>query len=132
MHKPKQLKKLQWHSKDLQAAYVKHYNMSGGKQYEVAVRSAKNPTESHITRVFFTPNGDIETGCDCEWAAHGGICCSHGMAAIRKLAELKGKDVSFWDSQAEAEKQHRKAFKVTAYRTEGEPEVAVWITLRKK
>lgn len=47
--------------------------------------------------------------CTCPWSKirHGEIC-AHIMAAMRRLAVIKERRISFWDDEVRAERQHCK------------------------
>lgn len=48
--------------------------------------------------------------CTCKWSSvRRGEICAHIMAAMRKLAAIKERQISFWDDEGLAVRQHRKA-----------------------
>jgi hypothetical protein len=51
--------------------------------------------------------GDLSGHCTCIWAQYGGINCKHVLAALRARHEPTGV-LSFWPSQGDARRQHRR------------------------
>src|SRR5688572_23061170 len=99
---PKNLQKLYRRSKQLSATVL---NAS-----TVIVSSESNPAANHIVTVQYGSDGMINARCTCPWAQNGGVVCSHVMAALEKLAEHKGRKLSFWHSRQEAERQKKRIF----------------------
>lgn len=59
--------------------------------------------------------------CTCEWAEwHPFRLCSHEMARLREMAKAQGRRLSFWATEGEAERQHRRMFRVND----------IWVTTR--
>jgi hypothetical protein len=68
---------------------------------------------------------EIHAVCNCAWGQRGGMGCSHIMAVLEYLAQLKGRTLSFWDRPAQAWKQKRKTFILV------KGDEKIWITSRK-
>jgi hypothetical protein len=51
--------------------------------------------------------GELAGHCTCIWAQYGGINCKHVLAALRARHEPTGA-LSFWPSQGDARRQHRR------------------------
>lgn len=113
---PTNIKKLQKQAKDLHAYVV--------DAHTVVVESRSTPTANHVVTVQYGSDHTIHARCTCPWASNGSIGCSHVMAALDALAELKGRKLSFWGSAADAERQKQKAFVLKGYGQD------LWITSR--
>jgi hypothetical protein len=114
---PKNLQQLRERSKHLNATVL-----NAGT---VIVSSESNPTANHIITVHYGSDGFIHARCTCPWAQNGGVACSHVMAALEKLAEFKGRKLSFWHSRAEAERQKKRIFHIGDGGSD-----SVWVTSR--
>ncbi|MBI5670233.1 MAG: SWIM zinc finger family protein [Chloroflexi bacterium] len=117
--KPKNLKNLQNRGRELRA-YILNPNL-------VVVESTSNPMASHVVTVTYQPDGKIHARCTCPWAINGGVGCSHVMAALEHLAEIRGRRLSFWPSREEAQRQKRRIFFLSADTRDDD---GIWITSR--
>ncbi len=120
--KPKQIKSLQAKSKKLVARVLQHGNLH--EPYTVIVGSSSTSALNFVVTVQFRPNGSVAARCTCQWAAHGGIACSHVIAALSKLASSKHRALSFWLTPEDARRQKQALFRLTKDREN------VWITSR--
>jgi hypothetical protein len=117
--KPTNLKKLYDQSKDLKARVL--------NAHTVAVGSITNPAANHIVTVEYARDGSIHARCTCPWALHGGVACTHVLAALEALALMRGKRLSFWHSREEARRQKKRIFCLRDPQSEG-----IWITSRRR
>lgn len=117
--KPKEIKKIQGRSRDLQVMPINLRTF--------VVESRTDDLNNHIVRVEFLPNGGVRTDCTCTWAKYNGLACAHVIAALEHLAERKGRKLSFWLTEDDALRQKRRVFHMTHpdNATDG-----VWITSR--
>jgi|GEM_PF-1798479 hypothetical protein len=93
-----QLKNLQAASRQLQVFEL------DAEQGLYVVQSASEPGSFYEVSV----QPEAMTGqCSCSWARYGGINCKHVLAALRFAHAGKG-TLSFWPSQAAAQRQHRR------------------------
>ena len=120
--KPKQIKSLQAKSKKLVARVIKQGNPH--EPFAVIVGSSSTATLNFVVTVQFMPNGSVSARCTCEWAEHGGIACSHVIAALSKLASMKKRHLSFWLNAEDARRQKQALFCLRRDRE------AIWITSR--
>ncbi|MFN8376912.1 MAG: SWIM zinc finger family protein [Anaerolineae bacterium] len=118
--KPTNLKKLYAQSKDLKARVL--------NAHSVAVTSITSPNANHIVTVEYDQDGTIHARCTCPWAIHGGVACTHVLAALEALAEKRGKRLSFWRSQEEARRQRRRIFCLRDHEAVND---GIWITSRR-
>jgi uncharacterized Zn finger protein len=116
--KPKNIKRLQAQGKELNAHILNRHTL--------AVASATSPLANHIVTVEYGPDGTIHARCTCPWAINGGVACSHVIAALERLANTKGRTLSFWTSKEEAERQKHRVFYLAGERDDE----GVWITSR--
>lgn len=87
---------------------------------------------SHMVRVWFRnihnrdgrPATRIDALCTCTWSEHGGVACSHVIAALNKLAERRQSSLSFWLTPEDAHRQKHRVFQL------GGPQGKIWITSR--
>lgn len=115
---PKNLRELRERSKQLKTTVLNGHT--------VIVSSDSNPVANHIvTLKYAADDAIISARCTCTWAQHGGVACSHVIAALERLAEFKGRKLSFWNSREEAERQKKRTFRISGRKNEG-----VWITSR--
>lgn len=114
---PKNLRELRERSK--------HLNTTVLNARTVIVSSDSNPVANHIVTVRYGSDAIINARCTCPWAHNGGVACSHVMAALERLAEFKGRKLSFWHSREEAERQKKRTFRIMGRKDEG-----LWITSR--
>jgi hypothetical protein len=121
--KPTQLKTLQSKSKQLEVRLISPERQ--GEPFRAVVES--NAALSHIVTIRFQTDGGITTECTCAWAEHGGVGCSHVIAALNRLAERKRSSLSFWLTPEEARRQKRRVFKLTA----GSGRESLWVTSRR-
>ena len=121
--RPRHLKYLQSRSKNLTARVIDP--VEKGEPYVVIVASASNASLNRAVTVVFECDGTVKARCTCQWARHGGIACSHVMAALRKLAARKHRQLSFWLTGAAARRQKRHL----AWLRGGKDE-PIWITSR--
>lgn len=117
--KPKNLRLLQNRGRELRA-YILNANL-------VVVESVSNPMASHVVSVQYEPDGTIHARCTCPWALNGGVACSHVMAALEHLAEMRGRKLSFWPNREAAQRQKRRVFFLSGARRQDD---GVWITSR--
>jgi hypothetical protein len=120
--KPKNIKILQSQSRNLQARQVDRHTL--------AVQSASNALANHIVTVEFGPDQTVRARCTCQWALNRGVACTHVMAALEYLASRKNRTLSFWSTQAEAERQKHRVFYLAGETNDDERESGVWITSR--
>ncbi|HLY25844.1 MAG TPA: SWIM zinc finger family protein [Aggregatilineales bacterium] len=104
--RPNRIKALQAKGKRLSARIIRHTHNS----YVVLVGSSSTATLNFIVSVDFHNNGQISARCTCKWAEHGGIACSHVLAALTKLASTKQRALSFWLTPEEAKRQRQSVF----------------------
>jgi hypothetical protein len=76
----------------------------GDNRYQVVSASSGNVYNVRV-------HGDCAT-CDCNWGAHRPAHdqrsgCSHVIATFGFIAEENGRKVSVWNSEADADRQHR-------------------------
>jgi hypothetical protein len=116
--KPKNIKRLQAQGKELHANVI--------NKHTLVVRSTSSPLANHIVTIEYGQNGVIHARCTCPWALNGGVACSHVIAALERLANTRGRTLSFWTSKEEAERQKHRVLYLTGQR-DGE---GVWITSR--
>lgn len=109
--KPKRIKALQ--------AQSRHLNCRLINKRQVLVESATDPSESYIVTIRF--GKQIDAQCTCEWAQHQGSGCSHVMAALEHLANLKQRTLSFWTDERAARRQKHRCFYLKG---------GLWITSR--
>lgn len=114
---PKNLLKLQEKSR-LHTATVHNGNA-------VTVASLGNARITFFVTLDYQDEQVIHPRCTCPWARHGGVACSHVMAALEKLAETQGRCVSFWLTREDAEKQHERVWQIG-----GKAEESLWMTSR--
>lgn len=114
---PKNLRELRERSKQLTTTIL--------NAHTVIVSSDSNPVANHIVTLSYNDKTIIKARCTCTWAQNGGVACSHVIAALERLAEYKGRKLSFWQSQEEAERQKKRLFRINGRRNE-----SVWITSR--
>ncbi|NWF67528.1 MAG: SWIM zinc finger family protein [Chloroflexi bacterium] len=117
--RPTNLRKLYTQSKGLKARVI--------NAHTVAVTSVTSPQANHIVTVDYEADGTIQARCTCPWAIHGGVACSHVMAALEALAAKRGRKLSFWRSRDEARRQKRRIF---CLRSAAPSEEGIWITSR--
>ena len=118
--KPNRIKALQNKGKRLSARVIRHTHNS----YVLLVGSSSTATLNFIVSVDFHDDGLISARCTCKWAEHGGIACSHVMAALLKLASTKQRALSFWLTPEEAKRQRQSVFNLKLGKE------SVWITSR--
>lgn len=116
---PAHIKNLQEKSRDLE---VRRLDKSS-----YLVESISNPQVKHQVTVQFADSGrTIHARCNCAWGTYQGIACSHVLACLEYMASLKGRTLSFWQSEDEAKRQkHRRFYLAGKLDNEG-----VWITSR--
>lgn len=118
--KPKHIKELQDKARDLRARVV-HKNT-------IVVESISNMAANHIVTVEYDSDGTIHARCTCPWAVNGGIACTHVIAALETLAAGRGRRLSFWTDETEAQRQKRRTFYLRGAKARDED--GVWITSR--
>jgi hypothetical protein len=116
--KPKNIKRLQAQGKELHANVVNRHTL--------VVESTSSPLANHIVTVEYGADGTIYARCTCPWALNGGVACSHVIAALERLANTRGRTLSFWTSKEQAERQKHRVFYLTGERDEE----GIWITSR--
>ena len=124
MMRPSQLKVLQAKSKRLHAQMITSHHEE--KAFVMIVGSRSNAALNRVVTVRFQPDGTIYARCTCQWAEHGGIACSHVIAALNKLAEHKQRRLSYWLTSEEAHRQKKALFQLTGDQASD----LVWITSR--
>src|SRR5215217_7945913 len=97
--KPRQLKLLQNKSKKLDVRVIRP---DENGVFVVVVGSRSNAVLNRIVTVKFNEDDTIVARCTCMWAQHGGMACSHVIAALSKLAERKQRMLRFWATPEEA------------------------------
>ena len=122
--RPSQLKALQAKSKRLHVQMITPHH--AGESFVVIVGSRSNAALNRVVTVRFLPDGTIHARCTCQWAEHGGIACSHVIAALNKLAERKQRRLSYWLTHEEAHRQKKALFQLTGEQSSD----FVWITSR--
>jgi hypothetical protein len=116
--KPKNIKRLQAQGKTLHANIVNPHTL--------VVESTSAPTANHIVTVTYHADGTLHARCTCPWAINGGVACSHVIAALERLANTRGRTLSFWVDRKAAERQKQRVLYLEGQRdNEG-----VWITSR--
>ena len=116
---PKNIKKLQEKSRDLQARRV--------DRYTYVVESISNPNANHVVTIQFDQDGrTIHARCTCPWATFHGIACSHVLAALEYMAAHKDRTLSFWEDEPSARRQKHRIFRLIGER----PDEGIWITSR--
>ena len=122
--RPRQLKVLQAKSKALQAQVIKPAHTT--EAFVIVVGSGSMGVLNRIVTVRFLRDGTINARCTCQWAEHGGIACSHVIAALNKLAERKHRRLSYWLTPEEAYRQKKALFQLSGEHSSD----AIWITSR--
>ncbi|MCU0499036.1 MAG: SWIM zinc finger domain-containing protein [Anaerolineae bacterium] len=115
--KPKNIKDLQTQSRKLRVRRVDRDTL--------VVESTSNQLAHHVVTISFQDD-QIHARCTCPWAIHRGIACSHVMAALEYLARQKGRKLSFWLTEQDAQRQRQRVLYLRGER----PEEGVWITSR--
>jgi len=116
--KPKNIKRLQMQGKGLHASII--------NPHMLVVGSTSSPVANHVVTIEYEGDGAIHARCTCPWAINGGVACSHVIAALERLANTKGRTLSFWTSKEEAERQKHRVLYLSGERN-GD---GVWITSR--
>lgn len=116
--KPKNIKQLQTQGKGLHANIVNRHTL--------VVESTTSPLANHIVTVEYEADGRIHARCTCPWAMNGGVACSHVIAALERLANTRGRTLSFWVTKEDAARQKHRVFYLVGERN-GD---GVWITSR--
>jgi uncharacterized Zn finger protein len=122
--KPTQLKALQSKSKRLLVRVIRL--TEEGDTFFVVVGSRSAATLNRVVTVQFKPDDTIIARCTCPWAEHGGVACSHVIAALSKLAARKRRALRFWATPEEAQRQKHSVFQLVGPR----PDENIWITSR--
>lgn len=122
---PKQLKELREKSKRLSVRLI--WPARRGDPYTAIVGSRSNSVFNHFVTVRFLSDGTVRARCTCPWAEHGGIGCTHVIAALSRLAAEKHRVLSFWPTFEEASRQKRSVFKLDG----AMPQDKIWITSRR-
>ncbi|NDJ85424.1 MAG: SWIM zinc finger family protein [Chloroflexi bacterium] len=117
--KPTNIKDLQSQSRNLTVRRVDRDTF--------VVESLSNPRGNHIVTVRFGDANTVYARCTCPWAKNHGVACSHVIAALEYLAGLKGRRLSFWLTQEDANRQKHRTFYLAGGRNRQE---GVWITSR--
>ncbi len=118
--KPKHIKELQEKAKDLRATRI--------NKTTIVVESTSNTMANHIVTVEYDSDGTIHARCTCPWAINGGVACTHVIAALETIAAGRGRRLSFWADESEAQRQKKRTFYLRGTRTRAED--GVWITSR--
>lgn len=116
--KPVNFKDLQDRAKTLHASRI--------NRRTYVVQSVSSPTANHIVTLDYTPDDGIQARCTCPWAINGGVACTHVIAVLEQMAEQRGRRLSFWENETEAQRQKRRRF----YLKGGKSNDGVWITSR--
>jgi hypothetical protein len=122
--KPTQIKMIQARSKRLAVRIINP--QYAGDPFVMIVGSRSNSTLNHIVTVKFERGGGINARCTCPWAEHGGMACSHVIAALSRLAARKHRALSFWLTPEDARRQKQMLFRLSSG-----PGENVWITSRR-
>jgi len=120
--KPKHIKELQEKARDLRAIPI--------NKNTIVVESISNEFANHIVTVEYDDEGTIHARCTCPWAINGGIACTHVIAALETLAARRGRRLSFWTDETEAQRQKRRMFYLKGARVRDDDLDGVWITSR--
>ena len=59
----------------------------------------------NVVTVNYEADGTIHARCTWPWALNGGVACTHVMAALEHLAEMRGRKLSFWSDREAAQRQ---------------------------
>ncbi|QPC84743.1 SWIM zinc finger family protein [Phototrophicus methaneseepsis] len=92
----------------------------------LVVESVTNPLANHVVTVQFDDDHHVHARCTCPWAVHNGVACTHVIAALQYLAQIKGRRLSFWLTEEEAERQKHRRFYLSGQAEHD----GVWITSR--
>jgi uncharacterized Zn finger protein len=122
--RPKKIKDLQARSKKLMVRIMDP--LEPDDPYVMIVNSGTNPYLSRVVTIKFGRDGTISARCTCQWAQHGGMGCTHVIAALSKLAARKKRALSFWLTPEEAQRQKQHLLRLSDGRTEN-----IWITSRQ-
>lgn len=117
--KPKHIKQMQAKRRDLTVRPL--------SKYTFAVESSSDSEATHVVEVQFEADNVVRARCNCLWAQHHGVACSHVMAALEFLAAQKGRTLSFWLDEEEAKRQRNRLFLLMSADDAAE---GVWITSR--
>jgi hypothetical protein len=117
--KPRNIKQLQAESRKLQAHWL--------DSDTVIVESRSDPDHCHAITFTFDGDDQVYAHCTCEWSQNHGVACSHVMAAMEHLAELKGRTLSFWLTMEDAKRQKSRTFYLARRQDDNN---GVWITSR--
>jgi len=120
--KPKHIKDLQEKARDLRARVV--------NRDTIVVESTSNAFANHVVTLEYDSEGTIHARCTCPWAINGGIACTHVIAALETLAARRGRRLSFWTDETEAQRQKRRMFYLKGARVRDDDLDGVWITSR--
>ena len=121
MSTPKNIKKLQDASRDLQARRV--------DKHTYVVGSRTNPSANHVVTIGFDDKGNkIHARCTCAWAMYNGIACSHVLAVLGHMAGMKQRTLSFWNDKEAARRQKHRLFRLVNGKDD---ENGIWITSRR-
>jgi hypothetical protein len=125
MTTPKNIKKLQEASRDLQARQV--------DKNTYVVESRTNPNAHHIVTIQFdSENYAIHARCSCAWAIFNGIACSHVLAALEYVAARKQRTLSFWTDEEAARRQKHRLFQLVGkLDNKLHNRTGIWITSRR-
>jgi hypothetical protein len=116
---PRNIKKLQSRSRDLQARRVDHHTF--------VVESTSNPNANHVVTIQFDADGrTIRARCTCAWAIYHGIACSHVLAALEYMAANKSRTLSFWEDEQKARRQKHRLFRLIGDQRDEQ----IWVTSR--
>jgi uncharacterized Zn finger protein len=121
--KPRQLKLLQTKSKQLDVRVIRP---DDNGLFVVVVGSRSNTVLNRIVTIKFNDDDTIVARCTCAWAQHGGMACSHVIAALSKLAARKQRALRFWSTPEEARRQKHSTFELLGGRRDDH----IWITSR--
>lgn len=116
--KPIHIKSLQKKSRQLRSRRI--------NKDTYVVESVTNPVANHVVTIQFDHQHRVHARCTCRWATYNGVACTHVIAALQHMADLKGRKLSFWLTEQEAERQKHKRFYLEGpFGNDG-----IWITSR--
>src|SRR5215470_10862603 len=105
--KPRNLKSLQAKARQLKTTVIDSNTVLVESQltpnHIVTVRPQQRRGQSEIT---------LQAHCTCAWSQHGGVACSHVLAALAALAAQKNRKVSFWLTPEEARRQRHHTLQI--------------------
>jgi uncharacterized Zn finger protein len=102
--KPANIKKLQARARRLRTRKI--------TRDTYVVFSVSRPNLQHIVTVQMGADGAIHARCTCPWSVYGGFGCAHVMAVLTSIAARKRRRISFWATEADAERQRHRVLRL--------------------